>query len=72
MLLFTSLALGLVASASPITRRAVDNTLAVGVNPIGNFSVDHLGVQTSNNSCSHRDLGFTGSIAGTWSVLIAP
>jgi hypothetical protein len=38
----------------------------VGTNPITKFSTQFLGYQTANNSCSHRDLGFTGSIAGVW------
>ena len=45
-----------------------DNTLPVGTNPISqsSFSVQYLGLQKADNSCSHRDLGFTGSIAGKW------
>lgn len=43
-----------------------DGTLPVGVNPIKNFSTQYLGRQTADNSCSHRDLGFTGQIAGKW------
>ncbi|KAL3963177.1 hypothetical protein ACCO45_000181, partial [Purpureocillium lilacinum] len=39
---------------------------ACGENPIRGFTVDYLGEQLANNSCSHRDLGFAGSIAGQW------
>ena len=49
-----------------INARSVDNTQPVGTNPITKFSTEFLGKQTSNNSCSHRDLGFTGHIAGVW------
>ncbi|KAK3941410.1 hypothetical protein QBC46DRAFT_458297 [Diplogelasinospora grovesii] len=45
---------------------AVDNTQAVGTNPIKISSVQRLGFQNASNSCSHRDLGFTGKIAGKW------
>jgi hypothetical protein len=51
--------------ASPLSKRQ-DNTQPVGTNPITNFTVEYLGEQTAENSCSHRDLGFTGSIAGNW------
>ncbi|KAK0628785.1 hypothetical protein B0T17DRAFT_505415 [Bombardia bombarda] len=45
---------------------ALDNTQPVGTNPISVSSVQRLGFQVANNSCSHRDLGFTGQIAGEW------
>ncbi|GJN78474.1 hypothetical protein PLIIFM63780_001968 [Purpureocillium lilacinum] len=44
----------------------LDNTQPAGENPIRGFTVDYLGEQLANNSCSHRDLGFAGSIAGQW------
>lgn len=43
-----------------------DNTQAYGRNPISKFRVDFLGYQAADNSCSHRDLGFTGDIQGKW------
>ncbi|KAI5923497.1 hypothetical protein F4810DRAFT_710580 [Camillea tinctor] len=43
-----------------------DATQPVGTNPTTNFGTTYLGFQTSNNSCSHRDLGFTGELAGQW------
>jgi hypothetical protein len=49
--------------ASPLTKR--DNTQPVGTNPI-KFKTQYLGEQIADNSCSHRDLGFTGSIQGKW------
>lgn len=52
--------------ASPLSKRAVDNTQSSGTNPLLVSSVDFLGIQTSDNSCSHRDLGFTGKINGKW------
>ncbi|KAF6815743.1 conserved secreted protein [Colletotrichum plurivorum] len=53
------------ADANPISRR-MDNTQAVGTNPIYHPKVEYLGFQKADNSCSHRDLGFTGAIAGKW------
>jgi len=44
----------------------VDNTQPFGVNPISLALVQKLGNQVACNSCSHRDLGFTGKIAGKW------
>lgn len=44
----------------------VDNTLPRGTNPITKFTTQLLGRQVADNSCSHRDLGFTGEIAGSW------
>lgn len=52
-----------VASAWPHQRRDIDNTQPLGTNPIGQFSVQYLGEQISDNSCSHRDLGFAGQLA---------
>lgn len=43
-----------------------DHTQPYGTNPITNFTVEFLGYQTADNSCSHRDLGFTGQIQGKW------
>ncbi|KAK0616478.1 hypothetical protein B0T14DRAFT_435101 [Immersiella caudata] len=44
----------------------VDNTQSFGVNPIELALVEKLGYQTACNSCSHRDLGFTGKVGGNW------
>ncbi|KAK2059023.1 hypothetical protein LY76DRAFT_571558 [Colletotrichum caudatum] len=44
----------------------MDSTKAVGTNPIVEPKVEYLGLQKAYNSCSHRDLGFTGAIAGKW------
>ncbi|UNI21203.1 hypothetical protein JDV02_007213 [Purpureocillium takamizusanense] len=44
----------------------VDNTQPTGHNPIGGFTAEYLGEQLADNSCSRRDLGFAGSIAGQW------
>lgn len=49
-----------------VTSMTLDNTQPAGENPIRGFTVDYLGEQLANNSCSHRDLGFAGSIAGQW------
>ncbi|KAK1755510.1 hypothetical protein QBC47DRAFT_190394 [Echria macrotheca] len=38
----------------------------MGFNPIQIASVEKLGFQVAINSCSRRDLGFTGKIAGKW------
>jgi hypothetical protein len=43
-----------------------DNTAPAGSNPIVVSSAQFLGNLTADNSCSHRDLGFTGSIKGVW------
>ncbi|KAF2101021.1 hypothetical protein NA57DRAFT_37277 [Rhizodiscina lignyota] len=51
----------ILAIASPI-----DNTQPRGTNPISIASAEFLGNQTADNSCSHRDLGFPGSINGKW------
>lgn len=44
----------------------VDNTQPEGENPITTFNTEFLGHQVASNSCSHRDLGFTGQLAGKW------
>src|SRR5436309_12735475 len=56
----------LVTIADALVPPTVDNTKPVGTNPITTFSAQFLGYQTANNSCSHRDLGFTGYLAGVW------
>ncbi|KAI0846353.1 hypothetical protein F5Y00DRAFT_272011 [Daldinia vernicosa] len=43
-----------------------DPTQPVGTNPISKFETQYLGQQNPNNSCSHRDLGFTGELQGKW------
>ncbi|KAK3047267.1 hypothetical protein LTS18_013186, partial [Coniosporium uncinatum] len=64
--IFTVALLGLsTAYGSPLQKRA-DNTQPAGTNPIKISSVNYLGEQTSDNTCSHRDLGFTGKIGGKW------
>ncbi|EKJ71895.1 hypothetical protein FPSE_07898 [Fusarium pseudograminearum CS3096] len=45
---------------------SVDNTQPEGENPIGDFTVELLGTQSSSNSASRRDLGFTGQLGGKW------
>ncbi|KAK3076419.1 hypothetical protein LTS18_013059, partial [Coniosporium uncinatum] len=63
---FTVALLGLsTAYGNPLQKRA-DNTQPAGTNPIKISSVNYLGEQTSDNTCSHRDLGFTGKIGGKW------
>jgi hypothetical protein len=54
------------AFASTLTKRTVDNTQPVGTNPMTVSSTQFLGIQTSANSCSKRDLSFTGRINGKW------
>lgn len=49
-----------------MTSPTVDNTQPAAENPIRYFSVEYLGEQTSDNSCSRRDLGFTGCLRGKW------
>lgn len=44
----------------------IDNTKTLGLNPIQIKSVEYLGFQVATNSCSHRDLGFTGRIGKKW------
>jgi hypothetical protein len=48
------------------TGQTIDNTLPAGANPIKNFTATWLGYQTADNSCSLRDLGFTGQLGGKW------
>ncbi|OTB01875.1 hypothetical protein M426DRAFT_323106 [Hypoxylon sp. CI-4A] len=59
------------STSSPYTnmiaqRQADDPTQPTGTNPISNFEAVFLGEQNANNSCSHRDLGFTGELQGRW------
>ncbi|KAH8705829.1 hypothetical protein BGW36DRAFT_422367 [Talaromyces proteolyticus] len=42
-----------------------DNTQPQGFNPVKIAQVDYLGEQHTN-SCTHRDLGFVGQVAGRW------
>lgn len=56
-------------STSSVRQRqqdGTDPTQPVGTNPISKFETQYLGQQNPNNSCSHRDLGFTGEIQGKW------
>jgi hypothetical protein len=53
------------ATASPL-RKHTHNTQPAGTNPIQVASTAFLGKQTAENSCSVRDLGFTGQISGVW------
>ncbi|TEA19499.1 hypothetical protein C8034_v008383 [Colletotrichum sidae] len=55
-------------NANPVVCR-VDNTQPFGTNPINKPKVEYLGFHAADNSCSHRDLGFTGAIAGQWYAL---
>jgi hypothetical protein len=70
-----ALAESLPTSATPVTdtqpspTTTVDNTQPTGTNPIKLASVERLGYQLANNSCSHRDLGFTGKLGGNWYAL---
>ncbi|KAL1845035.1 hypothetical protein VTK73DRAFT_1300 [Phialemonium thermophilum] len=63
--LFCVLGFSIRARASPQDepKRGIDLQEA---GPISVAHVERLGLQTSVNSCSHRDLGFTGSIRGQW------
>ncbi|KAF9889563.1 hypothetical protein FE257_007273 [Aspergillus nanangensis] len=55
------------ASASSVRRQSPpDNTQPTGKNPVSVGRTNFLGEQHSNNSCTHRDLGFTGLFAGDW------
>lgn len=54
------------ANASPLGKRAVDNTKPSGTNVLSVANVEFLGSQSSDNSCSQRDLGFTGKIHDNW------
>ncbi|KAL3483413.1 hypothetical protein BJX62DRAFT_244908 [Aspergillus germanicus] len=42
------------------------NTQPVGTNPVIIEHTTFLGEQQSSNSCTHRDLGFTGPFGGHW------
>jgi hypothetical protein len=53
-------------AAGLLPRDIPDNTKPAGSNPIVVSSAQFLGNLTADNSCSHRDLGFTGSIKGVW------
>jgi hypothetical protein len=44
----------------------IDNTLPEGDNLVSIAAVEFLGIQTSNNSCAARDLGFTGKLGQHW------
>lgn len=44
---------------------AQDNTQPSGTNPVKVSQVDFLGTQL-DNSCTHKDLGFTGLLGGDW------
>ncbi|KAK3988024.1 hypothetical protein QBC44DRAFT_371527 [Cladorrhinum sp. PSN332] len=56
----------LINSTTTSSTPQIDSTTLQGVNPISIRSVKWLGYQQANNSCSHRDLGFTGKLAGKW------
>lgn len=43
-----------------------DNTQPYGENHAFVTNLEFLGIQTSNNSCSRRDLGFTGKLGDHW------
>lgn len=68
--MYTHVTLALVSAsvsfANPVERQTFDNTSPVGTNPISISSTSPLGDLTADNSCSHRDLGFFGSIGGEW------
>ncbi|KAL4969930.1 uncharacterized protein BDV14DRAFT_195468 [Aspergillus stella-maris] len=67
-LIFLSGLLGLpFAPALSVRRR--DNTQPSGTNPVTISQAEYLGEQTGSNSCTHRDLGFTGEFAGDWYAL---
>ncbi|KAI1284025.1 hypothetical protein F5Y07DRAFT_407527 [Xylaria sp. FL0933] len=57
-----------VAIAKPICSHArrQSGTDPVSTSPIVNFKTEFLGTQVASNSCSHRDLGFTGQLGGEW------
>ncbi|KAI0376443.1 hypothetical protein F5Y04DRAFT_210211 [Hypomontagnella monticulosa] len=54
------------ANSSAESKRQDDPTQPVGINPISTFKTLYIGRQNAINSCSHRDLGFTGSLQGKW------
>ena len=43
-----------------------DHTLPWGDNKVAVAGLEFLGIQTSNNSCARRDLGFTGKLGNHW------
>ncbi|KAJ6437228.1 conserved secreted protein [Purpureocillium lavendulum] len=51
---------------NPESWTLLSSSAPFGENLVQGFSVEYLGEQHSNNSCSHRDLGFAGSLAGRW------
>jgi hypothetical protein len=53
------------ATAAVVLADPPDNTQPYGTNPVNISSVDFLGDQLTN-SCTHRDLGFVGQVAGDW------
>ncbi|KAF4122058.1 hypothetical protein GMORB2_7651 [Geosmithia morbida] len=60
-----------VLSSTPRAMASEDDTQPVGENPIAaggkhTYSTEFLGHQWANNSCSKRDLGFTGKLGGKW------
>lgn len=56
------------SDAAPTTQLIgpIDNTKTIGSNTIRIASVQKLGFQIATNSCSRRDLGFTGRVGGLW------
>lgn len=64
--LFLGLSAAIALPSSSTHRKRQDGTAPVGINPIVNFRTEFLGTQTASNSCSHRDLGFTGELDGEW------
>ena len=55
----------LAAAAAAGFTVAQDNTQPSGTNPVKVSKVDQLGEQL-DNSCTHKDLGFTGQLGGDW------
>lgn len=53
-------------SYAATVRRQSDNTQPSGSNPVVVSNVEYLGEQIGSNSCTHRDLGFTGELGGQW------
>lgn len=47
---------------------AQDNTQSSGSNPVKVSNAHHVGIQL-DNSCTHKDLGFTGKLGGDWYAL---
>ncbi|KAK4168204.1 hypothetical protein QBC43DRAFT_341499 [Cladorrhinum sp. PSN259] len=54
------------SSSTTTSSPTIDSTTLQGTNPISIRNVTFLGHQQANNSCSLRDLGFTGKLAGKW------